>query len=103
MLPNYEKDIKHTGAGEAKGDDKEMFVRAGRRRPLATAFGLVAICYLVWTSVFKSGGTFHHLCGGLNHKLQVPGQVVAKKALVPLEAHIMSKCPDATVSFMRML
>jgi hypothetical protein len=77
----------------------EMFVRAPcRRRPLVTAFGVVAICYLTWISFFRSGGAFHHLCGGhSNAQLQEHPKVEVTKALVPLEAHIMSKCPDALV------
>lgn len=98
MLPTYGKDIKETGAGDERGEE-EMFARApGRRRPLATAFGIVAICYLFWTALFRSGGAYHHFCGGSKEKLQVPGEAVTQNALVPLEAHIMSKCPDATVS-----
>jgi hypothetical protein len=99
MLPTSEKHIKHNGVdGERPGD--EMFARApGRRRSLATAFGIVALLYLAWTSISKPGGIFHQFCNGDQAEIQPPKELSPMKALVPLEAHIMSKCPDATVGF----
>lgn len=94
----------------------EMFARARapcRRRPMVTAFAVVALCYLTWVSFFRSGtGAFGHLCGKMGgkdssiapQKEDVATQTgneastTTTKAAVPLEAHIMSKCPDATAS-----
>lgn len=103
MLPNFERDTKYAATGEAHEPEAEheMFLRApapGRRRPLFTAFGVVAVCYLFWTLFTSSAGSFHRFCGGMEGKMGASQEVEAKKALVPLEAHIMSKCPDATVS-----
>lgn len=96
MLPTVASDIKHPVMDDER--DETMFVRSpGRRnRPFAIAFGVVALCYLLWSAAFRSH-TFHLPCHGQNSKLNTPVQSSAVNSLVPLEAHIMSKCPDAKV------
>jgi len=73
-----------------------MLIRPSRsrNRPLVTGFAVVAFCYLLWSATSRFN-VFHHFCGKqgatpvtINH---------SEHALVPLEAHIMSKCPDAKV------
>ncbi|KAE8447682.1 hypothetical protein EG329_010488 [Mollisiaceae sp. DMI_Dod_QoI] len=94
MLPTVASDLKHPIMNNEK--DETMLIRSpGRRnRPLAIAFGAVALCYLLWTTVFRSY-TFHLPCHHQDAKLNTPAEVLDDKHLVPLEAHIMSKCPDA--------
>jgi hypothetical protein len=88
-------DHKLSSMDSEKGE--AMLVRPcrPRNRPLATAFGMVALCYLVWSATFRYD-VFHHICGIHNVTAVMNNQ---ERALVPLEAHIMSKCPDAKVGF----
>jgi len=64
-----------------------------RTKPWAAGFSIVALCYLIWAMLPTSGwlaqDTTKH---GVKY---APDYVAAAKKLVPLEAHIMSKCPDA--------
>jgi hypothetical protein len=94
-LPTAMNDLKLSSMDSEKGE--AMLVRPchPRNRPLVTAFGVVALCYLVWSATFRYN-VFHHICG--NHKA-TPVMNNQERALVPLEAHIMSKCPDAKVRF----
>ena len=94
-LPTAMNDRKLSSMDSEKGE--AMLVRPcrPRNRPLVTAFGVVALCYLVWSATFRYN-VFHHICG--NHKV-TPVMNSQERALVPLEAHIMSKCPDAKVRF----
>lgn len=94
MLPTVASDLKHPIMENEK--DETMFIRSPsrRNRPLAIAFGLVAVCYFAWSTVFK-GYTFHMPCHNQGTTLFSPVQILDDKPLVPLEAHIMSKCPDA--------
>lgn len=98
MLPTVTSDIKHPVMDDEK--DETMFVRSpGRRhRPLAIAFGVVALCYFLWSAVLRSYA-FHLPCHIQEAKLDAPVQILGDKPLIPLEAHIMSKCPDAKVGF----
>ncbi|KAI6711614.1 hypothetical protein JHW43_005892 [Diplocarpon mali] len=68
-----------------------------RNRPFLIAFAIVGLCYLLWTSVSRPQ-LFRHLCHGQQASQSGVSstQLQDDKALVPLEAHIMSKCPDAT-------
>jgi hypothetical protein len=97
MLPLI-SDIKYPV--EENEEDETMFIRSsGRRsRPLAISFGVVALCYLLWSTVFRSYA-FHLPCQNSEINLDAPGQTLQEKPLIPFEAHIMSKCPDAKVSF----
>lgn len=74
-----------------------------RYRLFAIAFAAVGSCYLLWTSV-SSPLLFRHNCHEQSTgSVRVLDPVAAirpdaiEKKLVPLEAHIMSKCPDARV------
>lgn len=110
-LPSsYLRDIKHPEMRSEKSED--MLINRPsyrRRRPFAIAFASVALCYIIWTTISSSGpGLFRHNCHdavmrGVRVMDSVPaeGKVVDDddKKLVPLEAHIMSKCPDARVRF----
>lgn len=69
---------------------------ARRNRPLAIGFLSVAFCYLLH-STLSFGNLTSWITLGCHSKRssntwQAP---ITSKALVPLEAHIMSKCPDA--------
>jgi hypothetical protein len=70
-----------------------------RRRPLLTGFAAVVFCFLVWPATTKYN-VFHRICG--QHSI-TPVTINQERALVPLEAHIMSKCPDAKVGSTRCL
>ena len=63
------------------------------RYTLAYVFGIVALYYLIW--FVKIRGT------SPNAVLDSGNPSLIDKPLVPLEAHIMSKCPDAKVGFAR--
>ncbi len=99
MLPKYVEDSKSPMMGDEK--EERMFVRSPsrRNRPIAIAFVLVAALYFLWTPVIESD-VVRHLCKGntTNTKYTPVIQVQENKTLVPFEAHIMSKCPDAQVS-----
>ena len=95
-LPTFADDIKTPIMDNEK--DGEMLIRAPPRRgrPLAIGFAAVAFCYFLWSTLF----TGHFL--PLNCRMKAPGNtwgpqdpLVSTKELVPFEAHIMSKCPDA--------
>ncbi|PBP23568.1 gamma interferon inducible lysosomal thiol reductase [Diplocarpon rosae] len=90
------RDVKHSEMLVDK-DDAMLHHRTNRRnRPLAIAFAIVGFCYLLWTSVSRPQ-LFRHLCHGQASQSDLPStQLQNGNALVPLEAHIMSKCPDAT-------
>ncbi len=92
-LPTFGSDIKGPLMGNEK--DETLFIRKSRRsRPLAVGFVVVALGYLLWS--FVPGVSWAHLCG--NHSKAESWQPkTVDKPLVPLEAHIMSKCPDAKV------
>lgn len=71
-----------------------MLIRPARRaRPLVLGFLTVALLYFAWSPLSSFiaagplGATFGMPC--------IATTVADKGALVPLEAHIMSKCPDA--------
>jgi hypothetical protein len=76
-----------------KGDNK-MFIRSPTRqprRPIALAVILTSCFFIyLWT---VSQPIHIHLCG--DHAGSIDS--LTEKHLVPLEAHIMSKCPDAKV------
>lgn len=77
------------------GESKLIYRSPARRiRPLAMGFLSVAMCYFLVSSLgtgtWKSWKGCHVKPQANNW--QVP---ITSKALVPLEAHIMSKCPDA--------
>ncbi|KAI9053045.1 hypothetical protein LZ554_003315 [Drepanopeziza brunnea f. sp. 'monogermtubi'] len=92
----YPPDKKHP---EMLNEKNRMFrYRTNRRnRPFAIAFGVVALCYLLWTTVSRP--SLFHFCRTAEQSDVASGvskdNLQDQKALVPLEAHIMSKCPDA--------
>ena len=98
MLPTVTTDPKHPDMDNEKGESMRIRPTSRRHRPLAIAFASVAFCYLVWTSLFRSH-MFPHICSTHSEILDGPPLVLDDKPLVPLEAHIMSKCPDAQVGF----
>ncbi|PVH82106.1 hypothetical protein DL98DRAFT_371407, partial [Cadophora sp. DSE1049] len=75
-----------------------------RHRPFAISFAAVGLCYFLWTTV-SSPHLFRHNCHGQTSagvNILNPATSMASdnsnaldKKLVPFEAHIMSKCPDA--------
>jgi hypothetical protein len=91
-LPAFANDIKIPIMDNEK--DSEMLIRAPpkRARPLAMGFLAVALCYLFLSH-------FRPIFKGLNCHMKTTQTtwypVVPTKELVPFEAHIMSKCPDA--------
>lgn len=93
QFPVFKDDIKAPVRDDKK--DGEMLIRAPSRRsrPLAIGFAAVALCYFLW-SMFP-GAHF----GRPSYDMEAPSTtwhpVVSMKELVPFEAHIMSKCPDA--------
>jgi len=73
----------------------EMFPRppVRRRHPFVIGFVLVALCYLFYS---HGGMSVLEKLSCHSNKPRVLSQApLTAKALVPLEAHIMSKCPDA--------
>lgn len=73
--------------------------RAGRFRPLLV-LTLVVLCLYLYAKPSSALGPLPEISSRLSNTLQVamPGSAPgadANAALVPLEAHIMSKCPDA--------
>lgn len=62
-----------------------------RIRPLAAGLAIVALLYLSWSSF----APILPGLGGTPSLSPLLTETKATKALVPLEAHIMSKCPDA--------
>jgi hypothetical protein len=86
-------DAKDPHMGHEK--DQTMFIRKSRRsRPFAIAFAMAALGYLLWS--LAPVASWAHLCGNDSRASSWQPKVV-DKPLVPLEAHIMSKCPDAKV------
>lgn len=66
-----------------------------RRRPLLiSGFLSVALCYLLYTSI-GSGNLISWLACHRRPQTSLSEAPPTTKELVPLEAHIMSKCPDA--------
>lgn len=63
-------------------------------KPWTAGFSLVALCYLIWAMLPTSGWLEQ------GRPVTIDAENVSKcetsaKTLVPFEAHIMSKCPDA--------
>jgi hypothetical protein len=94
-MPTSTHDVKHPGMDQEKGDRMLITPARSRRiRPLVFGFITVAFLYFAWTpitsvllllpSTSKLGGM--PCTSTLLSSTKVP---------VPLEAHIMSKCPDA--------
>lgn len=98
MLPTYSTDSKRQLDDNEKRPE-EMFPRAGRRnRPIAFAFCLVAVCYFFYTTLFSQHASALKgiFCNHTPNTYKLPVSTATdEKPLVPLEAHIMSKCPDA--------
>lgn len=93
-----------------------------RARTWTAGFAIVAIIYLSWNFIFRStekafpeihthwsgraGGRVD--CGRGKERLgqdsvTVDGKLAMDRELIPLEAHIMSKCPDAQVQISEFL
>lgn len=73
-----------------KGD--RMFTTPPRRtRPLAIGFTIVALLYFSWSSLVPMLPWTARLAG----MPCISTERTGTKSPVPLEAHIMSKCPDA--------
>ena len=92
-LPTFEYDIKTPVMDNDK--DGEMSIRAPprRARPLAIGFAAVALCYVFLTTNFRPN--FSPFGCHVKAPEALWNPAVSTKELVPLEAHIMSKCPDA--------
>jgi len=95
-LPTVTDDLKQSNMDNEKGET--MFIRSSGRRnkPLAFGFAVVAFCYFMSTAVSRFAvPVFHNLCSKHGVTPVMVQHGAADRALVPLEAHIMSKCPDA--------
>ncbi|RDW80501.1 hypothetical protein BP5796_05199 [Coleophoma crateriformis] len=70
---------------------------ARRNKAFAAGVLLVGFLYLVWNVVFMclSGDMRAGAVGQAMMKLEKSPSVAVSRAVVPFEAHIMSKCPDA--------
>lgn len=81
-------DVKRPTMDE-EGSDKMLITPPRRSRPLAAGLAIAALLFLSWSS-------FAPRLSGL-HGVPSPSPILdgSTRALVPLEAHIMSKCPDA--------
>jgi hypothetical protein len=91
-LPTFKDDIKTPTMDDEK--DGEMLIRAPRRsRPLAIGFAAVAFCYFLW--LMFPGVHFLRIGCHMKGPSTTWHPDVSTKELVPFEAHIMSKCPDA--------
>lgn len=101
-MPTFANDIKSPLIDNEEGE--EMLIRTAprRNRPLAIGFAAVALCYFLWRTLFPP----HFLPFSCNMK--TPGNEGSHahpltKNLVPFEAHIMSKCPDAKACLQEMV
>jgi hypothetical protein len=89
-MPTSTSDFKHPTMDQEKAD--RMFITPPRRsRPLAIGFAVVALLYFSWSSLVPIVPWTARLGGMPCTSTQLTGT----KSPVPLEAHIMSKCPDA--------
>jgi len=101
-LPDFANDIKSPHMDNEKGNDN-MLIRAPPRiaRPLGISFLAVALCYFLFTTQFRS--TTWRLGCQMKAPETTWQPVVLTKELVPFEAHIMSKCPDARECLRQMI
>lgn len=93
-LPLYTHQATHE---EQVNDGKLQSATPSRARPhrqVATIMTLIAICYLLSSTILTSYRPSEEWHGSLD-PLKHTELVAGNKTLVPLEAHIMSKCPDA--------
>jgi hypothetical protein len=89
--PAFESGLKHPKVCQEKGDAKLGSTLAGRKRPFVIGLATIALLYFLWLSTiagipFAARYGFKS-CHSHGH--------AESKTPVPLEAHIMSKCPDA--------
>ena len=96
ILPSVANNIQDSKMDNEKGDRMLIGTPARRNRPLAIGFAVVAFLYFAW-SMFPRF-SFQNC---MNHGAQLDSwqNMQSDKPLVPLEAHIMSKCPDAQVGY----
>ncbi|CZT45450.1 uncharacterized protein RSE6_05761 [Rhynchosporium secalis] len=102
---SYARDSKDPDMySEEKGSTMINRPSARRNRPFVAAFAAVGLCYFLWKTV-SDPQVFRFPCHGqTGPQVSMVDSVAAisdnakdlgEKKLVPLEAHIMSKCPDA--------
>ncbi|CZS88744.1 uncharacterized protein RCO7_04486 [Rhynchosporium graminicola] len=102
---SYARDSKDPDMySEEKGSTMINRPSARRNRPFVAAFAAVGLCYLLWKTV-SDPQVFRFPCHGqTGPQVSMVDSVAAisdnakdlgEKKRVPLEAHIMSKCPDA--------
>jgi hypothetical protein len=98
-LPAFTNDIKHPNMGTEK--DEAMLIRTPPPR-IARGILPVGLCVLVAFAYYFCGQGFGERSlpprPMQNSLLDTWDQRNTDGVLVPLEAHIMSKCPDAQVS-----
>jgi hypothetical protein len=100
-LPTITNNIIHMGMKNEKGDTMLIGTPVRRKRPLrslAFASAVVALVYFVWTF---SNRTI--ICTWSAPPKPWRPHTQHIKELVPLEAHIMSKCPDAKICLKEMV
>lgn len=106
QITNMEKDTLHPAQDERPsqnvGIDRDIFILIHRRprrlRSFAIAFTAVAFLYLCFS--ISRPFLFHPRISHFEPQPAVWDQPAeTSNSLVPLEAHIMSKCPDAKVTF----
>jgi len=100
-LPTYTADIKdqNMGANPETEDETMMRPRMARRSILrAVACAILIYCFIILPSTsYIRPFQYIHLPSSQPCHPHQKSALVAEHTLVPLEAHIMSKCPDAQV------
>ena len=91
-LPSFPYDSKYSHNMDNEKSDPVLIRKAARRvRPLTIGFMVVAILYYVWASLIPTLSLATHY----DWRGCMLNGAVGERPRVPLEAHIMSKCPDA--------
>ena len=92
--PVFLRDAK-TPVMDTEKAETMKFVPVRRTKPWAVGFSIVALCYLIWTMLPTSGWLAHDAATRITHgEKSLSEYPTTTRKLVPLEAHVMSKCPD---------
>jgi hypothetical protein len=98
-LPVFNSDIKHKGMEKEEAEIMLSGPPSRKTRTVAGGFLSLAVLYLVLQFL---SNTFLGAIGRDGSQHNVQDVVMPTNKVVPLEAHIMSKCPDAQVSCRRL-